>query len=107
MTDYNPSAEGRLVEFTRNGRVVWRYDAPAGDAMLDRPSLAERLPNGLVMVNDDYRNRVCVVDPRYDTIVWQYGLTDVAGTAPGRLAIPDGLDLLGAGGVAPLHPATG
>jgi hypothetical protein len=107
MTDYNPSAEGRLVEFTRNGRVVWRYDAPAGDAMLDRPSLAERLPNGLVMVNDDYRDRVVVIDPATNEIVWQYGLTDLPGTAAGRLSIPDGFDLLGPGGTSPTHPQTG
>ena len=63
MTDYDPPAEGRILEFTREGRVTWLYDAPAGDAALKKPSLAERLPNGLVMVNDDYRDRVVVIDP--------------------------------------------
>ena len=75
--------------------------------MLKKPSLAEQLPNGLIMVNDDYRNRVVAIDPRYDTIVWQYGLTDVAGTAPGLLDIPDGFDLLLADGTTPTHPQTG
>ena len=56
--------------------------------MLKKPSLAEQLPNGLIMANDDYRNRVVVIDPRYDTIVWQYGLTDTAGTARDSLASP-------------------
>ncbi len=107
MTDYNPSGEGRLVEFTRQGRIVWRYDALAGDAALKKPSLAERLPNGLIMVNDDYRDRVVVIDPSTKWIVWQYGLTDLPGTMPGRLAIPDGFDLLERGGVTPTHPSTG
>jgi hypothetical protein len=107
MTDYNPSAEGRVVEFTRSGRIVWRYDSTAGDAALKRPSLAERLPNGLIMVNDDYRDRVVVIDPATHWIVWQYGLTDLAGTATGRLSIPDGFDLLEPGGVTPTHPQTG
>ena len=31
--------------------------------MLKKPSLAERLPNGLIMLNDDYRDRVVVIDP--------------------------------------------
>jgi len=107
MTDYDPPAEGRVLMFTRSGQITWSYDVPAGDGMLKKPSLAERLPNGLVMVNDDYRNRVVVIDPRYDSIVWQYGLTDRAGTAVGLLSIPDGFDLLSANGTTPTHPQTG
>jgi hypothetical protein len=107
MTDYNPGAEGRVVEFTRQGRILWRYDPLAGDAALKEPSLAERLPNGLIMLNDDYRDRVVVIDPSTNWIVWQYGLTDLPGTVPGRLSIPDGFDLLEHGGVTPTHHSTG
>ncbi len=107
MTDYDPPAEGRLVEFTRSGQIPWIYDATAGDAMLKKPSLAERLPNGLIMVNDDYRDRMVAIDPATYSIVWQYGLTDVAGTAPGLIAIPDGFDNLLANGTTPTHPDTG
>ena len=107
MTDYDPPAEGRALEFTRNGQVTWLYDAKSGDAMLKKPSLAERLPNGLIMLNDDYRNRVVVIDPSTYSIVWQYGLTDVSGTTPGMLSIPDGFDILTANGTTPTHPNTG
>ncbi len=107
MTDYNPPGEGKVLEFTRAGQVAWLYDAAAGDAMLKKPSLAERLPNGLMMVNDDYRNRVVVIDPATYSIVWQYGITDVSGTTPGMLSIPDGFDLLLANGTTPTHPQTG
>ena len=107
MTDYDPPAEGRVLTFTRTGQIVWSYDALAGDGMLKKPSLAERLPNGLIMVNDDYRNRVVVIDPKYDAIVWQYGLTDHAGTALGLVSIPDGFDLLLSNGTTPTHPQTG
>jgi hypothetical protein len=69
--------------------------------------LAERLPNGLIMVNDDYRDRVVVIDPVTNSIVWQYGLTDTPGTLPGLLSIPDGFDLLAANGSTPTHPQTG
>jgi outer membrane protein assembly factor BamB len=107
MTDYDPPAEGRVLEFTRQGQVTWTYDALSGDGALKKPSLAERLPNGLIMVNDDYRNRMVVIDPTTDSIVWQYGLTDVSGTSPGLLSIPDGFDNLLANGTTPTHPQTG
>jgi len=107
LADYDPPAEGRILTVRRTGTIVWEYDALSGDAALKKPSLAERLPNGLIMVNDDYRNRVVAIDPRYDTIVWQYGITDVAGTTPGLLSIPDGFDLLAPNGATPTHPQTG
>jgi len=107
MTDYNPPGEGKVLEFTRSGSTPWVYDVAAGDAMLKKPSLAERLPNGLIMVNDDYRNRVVVIDPAIDQIVWQYGITDVSGTSTGELSIPDGFDILLANGTSPTHPQTG
>jgi hypothetical protein len=107
LADYDPPAEGRILTVRRSGAIVWTYDALSGDAALKKPSLAEQLPNGLIMVNDDYRNRVVAIDPRYDTIVWQYGITDVSGTAPGMLSIPDGFDLLAADGSSPTHPQTG
>ncbi len=107
MTDYDPPAEGRVIEFNRQGAISFSYDATTGDAMLKKPSLAERLPNGLLMVNDDYRDRVVVIDPTIDSIVWQYGLTDTPGTSPGLISIPDGFDLLEANGTTPTHPVTG
>jgi hypothetical protein len=61
---------------------------------LDHPSLAMALPNGDIAVNDDFRDRVVVIDPRTKRIVWQYGHTDVGGTAPGYLHIPDGMDFI-------------
>ena len=50
--------------------------------MLNHPSLAERLPNGLIAANDDYRARVVIIDPRTRKIVWQYGQTGEPGTGP-------------------------
>ena len=75
--------------------------------MLDHPSLAERLPNGLIATNDDYRDRVVVINPLTKRIVWQYGHTDSPGTGPDMLKIPDGFDLLTHAGVTPTHPYTG
>jgi hypothetical protein len=85
---------GRVVELTRSGKVVWSFGTSSGPNRLDRPSLAIRLPNGLIAVNDDWRHRVILVDPRSSRIVWQYGHTDVASASPGYLDKPDGMDFL-------------
>ena len=105
VADYHKP--GGIYEFNRSGRILWSYHPSSGDRMLNHPSLAERLPNGLIGVNDDYRHRVVLIDPRTKRIVWQYGHTDRRGKRPGYLAIPDGFDLLGPGGAMPTHPYTG
>jgi len=46
-----------------------------------------------VIANDDYNDRVIVVDPRTGKVVWQYGHTRRPGSADGYLNIPDGVDL--------------
>lgn len=87
------SSPGQIVIFDRAGGTLWRY-APTGTAALNHPSLALPLPNGDVLSTDDHNNRVIVVDPRSDRIVWQYGHTAVPGRVPGYLNNPDGLDLV-------------
>jgi outer membrane protein assembly factor BamB len=85
---------GRVVELTRAGTIVWSFGADSGPDRLDRPSLAIRLPNGLIAINDDWRHRVILVDPASGQIVWQYGHTDIPSSAPGYLDKPDGMDFL-------------
>jgi outer membrane protein assembly factor BamB len=84
---------GVLETFDRQGGLKWRYRPRAGAPALDHPSLALPLPNGDFLVNDDFNDRVIVIDPRTNRIVWQYGHTGVPGRAPGYLSRPDGLDL--------------
>jgi hypothetical protein len=81
------SSPGQVVEFDSRGRLLWRFGG------LNHPSLALPLPNGDILVNDDYNDRVIVIDPTVNRIVWQYGHTGVARTAPGYLNNPDGVDL--------------
>ena len=83
--DYSDA--GQVVEFDSRGRLLWRFGG------LNHPSLALPLPNGDVLVNDDYNDRVIVIDPAAHRIVWQYGHTGRPGTAPGYLNDPDGVDL--------------
>jgi DNA-binding beta-propeller fold protein YncE len=82
------SDPGQIVEFTSSGRLLWRMGG------FNQPSLALPLPNGDILLNDDYNHRVCVVDPATNRILWQYGHTGVAGHAPGYLNDPDGVDLV-------------
>jgi outer membrane protein assembly factor BamB len=85
---------GILETFDRHGRLHWRYRPRAGAPPLDHPSLALPLPNGDFLVNDDFNDRVIVVDRHTNRVVWQYGHTGVAGSAPGYLSRPDGVDLV-------------
>ena len=64
-------------------KVLWTYRPTSGSGVLDHPSLGAPLPNGLIAVNDDYNDRVVLIDPVTNSIAFQYGHTGVAGTGPG------------------------
>jgi DNA-binding beta-propeller fold protein YncE len=84
---------GVVIFDPKTARVTWEYRFTSGEEMLDHPSLAEELPDGNVLLNDDHRHRVMVIDRQTKKIIWQYGVTDKTGHAPGYLWNPDGLDL--------------
>lgn len=86
---------GRVVIFDPATRkVLWQYDGRTPEQKLDHPSLARELPDtGDIIVVDDLRERVIVIDRKSKEIIWQYGVTDVKGHQPGYLNYPDGLDL--------------
>jgi outer membrane protein assembly factor BamB len=98
---------GAIIEFNRQGRVLYRYQPTSGPGLLNHPSLVELLPSGVFMLNDDYNDRMVAIDPVTGALVWQYGVTGKAGTSPGLLDTPDGFDVLGPGGSTPTHMATG
>lgn len=55
------------------------------------------------------RTRKCVTKsdtPHTNAIVWQYGITGVAGSRPGYLNNPDGLDLVPPHSLLITHRAT-
>ena len=104
-SDAYPTRDGQIIvaDYWKPGRVVifdpkthrktWEYLVKSGEGMLDHPSLALELPNGDVILNDDHRHRVLVIDRDTKQIIWQYGVTDQPGHAPGYLFYPDGLDI--------------
>jgi outer membrane protein assembly factor BamB len=97
VADY--SNPGQVVGVSPTGTVLWRYGPRSGSGRLDHPSLATPLADGTVAINDDFRHRIVVIDPKTMRIVWQYGKTDVPGRGPGLLSIPDGHQPIPAGTV--------
>jgi hypothetical protein len=96
LADY--ARPGGVVILDRaTGAVRWSYRVTAGPGELDHPSLAAMLPNGNVIVGDDYDHRIVVIDPRSRRIVWQYGHDGVPGSGPGYLHTPDGFDFVPVG----------
>jgi hypothetical protein len=89
LADY--SSPGGIVRVSRTGRLLWRYVPASAGGVLNHPSLAIMLPNGLIAANDDWNHRVILIDPVRQVIVWQYGVTGVAGRSPGYLDLPDGI----------------
>jgi hypothetical protein len=86
IADY--ASPGQILEFNRAGTILYRYRAASGPGMLNHPSLAELLPSGVFMANDDYNDRMVAIDPATGAPVWQYGITGTAGTRPGELNTP-------------------
>ena len=105
-SDAFPTPDGRHVivaDFSKPGRVVifdpatrktvWSYEERSGEGMLNHPSLARVIPGSDdVMICDDLRHRIVVVDRHTKRITWQYGVTDKPGHGPGELYYPDGFD---------------
>jgi hypothetical protein len=98
---------GAVIVFNRQDKILYRYQPASGPGMLNRPSLAELLPSGVFILNDDYNDRMVAIDPSTGALVWHYGVSGEAGAAPGLLNTPDGFDLLGPGGPTPTHATTG
>jgi DNA-binding beta-propeller fold protein YncE len=106
-SDAFPTVDGKQVivaDFWKPGRVVifdpltrkvtWEYFVKDGEKMFDHPSLARELPEtGDILVADDLRDRVVVIDRKSKEIIWQYGITGKKGHAPGFLNYPDGFDI--------------
>ncbi|MCL6446072.1 MAG: hypothetical protein K6T83_21955 [Alicyclobacillus sp.] len=92
VVDYN--TPGRVEIVNQQGHIVWECYHKSGSGELSNPSLAIRLPNGNIAVNDDYNDRVVIINPKLNRIVWQYGVKGVPGTSFNHLNIPDGMDFM-------------
>jgi outer membrane protein assembly factor BamB len=100
VVDY--ASPGAILRVSPRGRVLARYQPRTSAGRLDHPSLGVPLPNGMIALNDDGRDRVIVVNLRTGRIVWQYGHTDRHSRRAGFLSDPDGIDVLPPGVVSGL-----
>jgi hypothetical protein len=105
IADY--TSPGGILTFNRAGQILSTYRPTSGPGMLNHPSLVELVPSGVYMSNDDDRDRMVAIDPGTGALVWQYGVSDTPGTAPGMLNKVDGFDLLAPDGTTPTHGSTG
>ena len=104
-SDARAASDGNIIvaDFTKpggvvifnpaTGKIVWEYRVAEGEKMLDHPSLAVELPTGDILLNDDHRERVLVIDRQTKEFIWQYGATDQRGHTPGLLWYPDSVEL--------------
>ena len=88
------SKPGAVVILDRHGRVLWRYGPASGWGELNHPSLAIMLPNGDIAINDDFNDRVVIVDRKRRRIVWYYGHVARPGKGANELNTPDGMDFV-------------
>jgi hypothetical protein len=95
--------DNRVLLVNRAGAIVWQYGTfgvtGAGRNELDAPVQSTYLPNGHVLITDQGNQRVIEVERAHNTIVWQYGMTGVAGNGPNQLNDPNSAELLGNGHV--------
>jgi outer membrane protein assembly factor BamB len=92
LADY--AKPGAVLILDQHGKMLWRYGPPSGWGELNHPSLAIMLPSGDIAVNDDYNDRVVIIDPKQRRIVWQYGHLARPGRRGGFLRTPDGMDFI-------------
>ena len=85
----NYAHPGAVIEFDGSGNVKWTYSPKSGAGELSFPTLAVVLSNGNVLVSDARNDRVIVIDPSTNQIVWQYGHTGKPGSGSGFLHTPD------------------
>jgi hypothetical protein len=85
----NYAHPGAVVEFDSSGNVIASYGPKSGSGELNFPTLAVVLSNGNWLVSDARNDRVIVVDPSSNQIVWQYGHTGKPGVGNGFLHTPD------------------
>ncbi|HJQ51445.1 MAG TPA: hypothetical protein VJ838_13110 [Gaiellaceae bacterium] len=92
LADY--AKPGAVVILGPYGKVLWRYGPASGWGALNHPSLAIMLPNGNIAINDDYNDRVVIVDRKTRRIVWYYGHLARPGRGGNFLRTPDGMDFI-------------
>jgi hypothetical protein len=100
----NGCADNRVFIVDMKGQIIWQYGEAgvtgAGPNQLSAPVQAAFITSfpghrGFhVIITDQGNQRVILVDLIHGNIVWQYGMTGVAGSGPGELNNPNSAELL-------------
>jgi hypothetical protein len=74
----------RVIEVTRDHKIVWQYGNPADTTIINASAFASRLRNGDTLISDSGNNRIFEVS-KAGSVVWTY----VTNTRPGSFATPN------------------
>jgi hypothetical protein len=69
----------RVIEMTRQHKIVWSYGNPSDTTILNAPAFASRLEDGNTLISDSLINRILEVDPS-GTVVFSYDASARAGS---------------------------
>lgn len=93
--------DNRVILVDRDGHIEWQYGqfGVTGDKanQLNTPVQATWLPDGHVLITDQANQRVIEVEREHNQIVWQYGMTGVAGAGTNQVNNPNSAELLANG----------
>jgi hypothetical protein len=94
-------ADNRVMLVDEEGRIVWQYGqfgvTGFDDNQLNTPVQATFLPTGSVLITDQANDRIIDVSIFTHQIIWQYGMTGVAGDGFDQLNGPNSAELLANG----------
>ena len=84
------SGHARIVEVTKDKQVVFEYftNTSLHSNPNPLPTNAVKLASGLISIADQFNNRAIIIAPPAKTIMFQYGMTNVAGSGPDQLNGP-------------------
>ena len=93
-----PCLDNRVFVVNQSGRIVWQYGktgvSGAGFNELNTPVQATFLPNKHILITDQGNERHVIEVNQFHLIVWQYGMTGVAGNGFNQLNNPNSAELL-------------
>ncbi|HEV2363391.1 MAG TPA: PQQ-binding-like beta-propeller repeat protein [Caulobacteraceae bacterium] len=91
-------ADNRVFFVNRYGKITWQYGrfgvTGSGPGQLNTPVQATWTGTHTVLITDQGNQRVIEVDPATKKILWQYGMTGVAGSGPNQLNNPNSVEVL-------------
>jgi hypothetical protein len=97
----NGCPDNRVMLVDEEGHIVWQYGqfgvTGSDQNQLNTPVQSTWTPNRTVLITDQANDRIIEVSVATHHIIWQYGMTGVAGDGPDQLNGPNSAELLANG----------